>query len=31
MRPQHHRPGPYQLQATIVACHAEAKDWATTD
>jgi RNA polymerase sigma factor (sigma-70 family) len=26
-----HRPGPYQLQAAIVACHAEAKDWADTD
>jgi RNA polymerase sigma factor (sigma-70 family) len=25
------RPGPYQLQAAIVACHAEAKDWADTD
>jgi RNA polymerase sigma-70 factor (ECF subfamily) len=25
------RPGPYQLQAAIVACHAEAKDWASTD
>jgi RNA polymerase sigma factor (sigma-70 family) len=28
---QQHRPGPYQLQAAIVACHAEAKDWAATD
>jgi hypothetical protein len=28
---QQHRPGPYQLQAGIVACHAEAKDWTTTD
>jgi RNA polymerase sigma factor (sigma-70 family) len=26
-----HQPGPYQLQAAIVACHAEAKDWAATD
>jgi RNA polymerase sigma factor (sigma-70 family) len=26
-----HRPGPYQLQAAIVACHAEAEDWADTD
>src|SRR3982074_758771 len=26
-----HRPGPYQLQAAIVACHAEATDWADTD
>ncbi len=25
------RPGPYQLQAAIVACHAEAADWADTD
>jgi RNA polymerase sigma-70 factor (ECF subfamily) len=25
------RPGPYQLQAAIVACHAEAKVWADTD
>jgi RNA polymerase sigma factor (sigma-70 family) len=25
------RPGPYQLQAAIVACHAEADDWASTD
>ncbi len=24
-------PGPYQLQAAIVACHAEAGDWAETD
>ncbi|WP_026931789.1 RNA polymerase sigma factor [Glycomyces tenuis] len=24
-------PGPYQLQAAIVACHAEAADWASTD
>jgi RNA polymerase sigma factor (sigma-70 family) len=26
-----HRPGPYQLQAAIVACHAEAEQWADTD
>ena len=26
-----HRPGPYQLQAAIVACHAEAKRWQDTD
>ena len=25
------RPGPYQLQAAIVACHAEATAWADTD
>jgi RNA polymerase sigma factor (sigma-70 family) len=25
------RPGPYQLQAAIAACHAEAPDWAATD
>lgn len=25
------QPGPYQLQAAIVACHAEAPDWAGTD
>jgi RNA polymerase sigma factor (sigma-70 family) len=25
------RPGPYQLQAAIVACHAEAEHWADTD
>ncbi|MEQ4306089.1 sigma-70 family RNA polymerase sigma factor [Plantactinospora sp. B6F1] len=25
------RPGPYQLQAAIVACHAEATHWAETD
>jgi RNA polymerase sigma factor (sigma-70 family) len=25
------KPGPYQLQAAIVACHAEAKTWADTD
>jgi RNA polymerase sigma factor (sigma-70 family) len=28
---QQHRPGPYQLQAAIVACHAEAENWADTD
>jgi RNA polymerase sigma factor (sigma-70 family) len=28
---QRHRPGPYQLQAAIVACHAEAEHWADTD
>jgi RNA polymerase sigma-70 factor (ECF subfamily) len=28
---QQHRPGPYQLQAAIVACHAEAPRWADTD
>jgi predicted RNA polymerase sigma factor len=26
-----HRPGPYQLQAAIVACHAEAERWQDTD
>jgi RNA polymerase sigma-70 factor (ECF subfamily) len=26
-----HRPGPYQLQAAIVACHAEAERWENTD
>ena len=26
-----HRPGPYQLQAAIVACHAEASRWEDTD
>jgi RNA polymerase sigma-70 factor (ECF subfamily) len=26
-----HRPGPYQLQAAIVACHAEAGCWQDTD
>ena len=26
-----HQPGPYQVQAAIVACHAEAGDWASTD
>ena len=26
-----HRPGPYQLQAAIAACHAEAPTWAETD
>src|SRR5918996_282879 len=25
------RPGPYQLQAAIVACHAQAKRWEDTD
>jgi RNA polymerase sigma-70 factor (ECF subfamily) len=25
------RPGPYQLQAAIIACHAEAPAWADTD
>ena len=25
------RPGPYQVQAAIVACHAEAPSWETTD
>lgn len=25
------RPGPYQLQAAIIACHAEAPTWAATD
>ncbi|HEX6778494.1 MAG TPA: sigma-70 family RNA polymerase sigma factor, partial [Ktedonobacterales bacterium] len=25
------RPGPYQLQAAIVACHAEAASWQATD
>ena len=25
------RPGPYQLQAAIAACHAEARSWADTD
>jgi len=25
------RPGRYQLQAAIAACHAEARDWAATD
>jgi hypothetical protein len=25
------RPGPYQLQATIVTCHAEAETWPETD
>jgi RNA polymerase sigma-70 factor (ECF subfamily) len=28
---KHHQPGPYQLQAAIVACHAEAPDWGNTD
>src|SRR5205823_13523226 len=26
-----HRPGPYQVQAAIVACHAEAPSWQATD
>src|SRR5260370_1410292 len=26
-----YRPGPYQLQAAIAACHAEARTWAETD
>jgi len=26
-----HRAGPYQLQAAIAACHAEARMWAETD
>ena len=25
------RPGPYQVEAAIVACHAEAASWAATD
>ena len=25
------RPGPYQVQAAIVACHAEARSWEATD
>ena len=25
------RPGPYQIQAAIVACHAEAPSWEHTD
>lgn len=25
------RPGPYQIQAAIVACHAEARTWPETD
>jgi RNA polymerase sigma factor (sigma-70 family) len=28
---RHRRSGPYQLQAAIVACHAEATTWAATD
>jgi len=28
---QKRRPGPYQIQAAIVACHAEAPSWAATD
>lgn len=26
-----HRPGPYQLQAAVAACHATAATWADTD
>jgi RNA polymerase sigma factor (sigma-70 family) len=26
-----HKPGPYQLQAAIAACHAEAPSWQATD
>ena len=29
--PRQQRPGPYQLQAAIVACHAEAERWEDTD
>ncbi len=25
------RPGPYQVQAALVACHAEAASWQATD
>ena len=25
------RPGPYQVEAAIIACHAEAESWAATD
>jgi RNA polymerase sigma-70 factor (ECF subfamily) len=25
------RPGPYQIQAALVACHAEAESWQATD
>jgi RNA polymerase sigma-70 factor (ECF subfamily) len=25
------RPGPYQVEAAIIACHAEAATWAATD
>jgi RNA polymerase sigma-70 factor (ECF subfamily) len=25
------RPGPFQLEAAIIACHAEAKSWEATD
>ncbi len=25
------RPGPYQVQAAIIACHVEAQSWAATD
>ncbi|WP_030170043.1 RNA polymerase sigma factor [Spirillospora albida] len=27
----HHRPGPYQVEAAIVACHAESPSWDDTD
>ncbi|REF00501.1 RNA polymerase sigma factor [Thermomonospora umbrina] len=27
----HHRPGPHQLQAAIIACHTEAPTWHDTD
>ena len=27
----HHRPGPYQLQAAIAACHASSPSWEETD
>ncbi len=28
---QQHRPGPYQVQAAIVACHTQARHWDDTD
>jgi RNA polymerase sigma-70 factor (ECF subfamily) len=28
---EYHRPGPYQIQAAIVACHTEAAAWSATD
>ena len=28
---QQRRPGPYQIQAAIAACHAEAPTWEATD
>jgi RNA polymerase sigma factor (sigma-70 family) len=28
---RHRRPGPYQLQAAIVACHTDARRWEDTD